>query len=275
MCANDARPGDCRAEGLAEELLCDKVGDPPQGLPITQSAHNQVDVRALEQEVGMEKKIYVQYGCGFSAGDGWENFDSSPTLRLERIPVVGLFVSAQFSGNARPFPASVQYGDICKGLPIADNTVCGCYASHVLEHLSLTDFRRALANTFRMLRPGGVFRLIVPDLYERARRYVMDVDRKSPDAAITFLRSTHLGLEQKPRTPLQYLRQMIGGTMHFWMWDEYCMSVELHHAGFVNVRRCQFGDSPDPMFAKVEETGRFFDEDNKITELALEAHKPS
>src|SRR5437588_12941457 len=67
----------------------------------------------------MEKRaLYVQYGCGFSPGEGWENFDSSPTLRVERMPIIGPFLSAKLSGNARPFPSSVRYGDICKGLPI-------------------------------------------------------------------------------------------------------------------------------------------------------------
>jgi hypothetical protein len=152
--------------------------------------------------------------------------------------------------------------------------VQGCYASHVLEHLSLADFRQAVANTFRILQPGGLFRLVVPDLFQRARRYIEEVDCKSPAAAATFLRSTHLGYEQRAKTPLQHLRQIIGGSMHLWMWDEYSISAELHLARFVNIRRCQFGDSPDPMFAKVEERGRFFDED-KITECAIEAQKPN
>jgi SAM-dependent methyltransferase len=213
-----------------------------------------------------EPAIYVQYGCGFSPGEGWENFDSSPTLRVERMPILGLLLSAKLSGNAHRFPASVRYGDICKGLPIADGTVRGCYASHVLEHLSLTDLRQALANTLRLLKPGGVFRLVVPDLYERARRYVAEADRKSPSAAATFLRSTHLGHEKRPKTLLQYLRQLVGGSMHLWMWDEHSLSAELDRAGFVNIRRCQFGDSGDPMFARVEERARFFDENEKVAE---------
>src|SRR6516225_1507450 len=142
-----------------------------------------------------DRTVYVQYGCGFSVGDGWENFDSSPTLRFERIPVIGPFLSAKISGNASRFPAGVRYGNICKGLPIADGTVRGCYASHVLEHLSLADLRKAVAHTFQMLEPGGVFRLVVPDLYERARRYVAEADRGSAEAAVTFLRSAHLGHE--------------------------------------------------------------------------------
>ena len=34
-------------------------------------------------------KKYVQYGCGFSAPEQWLNFDASPTLRFERLPIIG------------------------------------------------------------------------------------------------------------------------------------------------------------------------------------------
>ena len=98
---------------------------------------------------------YVQYGCGFSVGEGWLNFDASPTLRIERIPFFGNKVSAVFSGNRERFPASVRYGDICKGPLVPAGTADGVYASHVLEHLSLSDFRKALANTYKMLADEG------------------------------------------------------------------------------------------------------------------------
>ena len=62
--------------------------------------------------------------------------------------------------------------------------------------------------------------------------------------------------------------------MHLWMWDEYGISDELQRVGFVNIGRCEFGDSPDPMFAKVEESGRFYGENRKIKECAIEARKP-
>jgi hypothetical protein len=222
-----------------------------------------------------DHKLYVQYGCGFSTGEGWLNFDSSPTLRVERTPIVGWSLSALFSGLPQRFPAAVQYGDICKGLPIPDSSVVGCYASHVLEHLSFEDFQGALANTFRMLAPGGIFRMIVPDLHERAKRYLAEADRSSPDAASHFLRSTYLGTERRPTTPVQHLKRLFGGSMHLWMWDVHSMSSQLSRAGFVNIRRCQFGDAADPMFARVEDKGRFCDEHLGIDECAIEAQKPA
>src|SRR5687768_2759097 len=100
---------------------------------------------------------YVQYGCGWSAPPSWLNFDASPTLRFERLPIVGRL----YSRNAQRFPRNVRYGDIVKGLPIAPVSCKGIYCSHILEHLSQEDVEIALANTFRYLRSGGTFRLVV------------------------------------------------------------------------------------------------------------------
>lgn len=221
-----------------------------------------------------EGALYIQYGCGFSAGEGWLNFDSSPTLRAERIPAIGGFISRHFKGNATRFPRSVMYGDICKGLPIAVGTARGAYASHVLEHLTLNECRRALANTYALLAPGGIFRMIVPDLHERARRYVQESADADPNAAHVFLKSSALGEEDRARSPIQHLVQLMGGSKHLWMWDESSMREELRRTGFIGVRRCDFGDATDPMFARVEHPNRFLDAATKIRECALEARKP-
>jgi ubiquinone/menaquinone biosynthesis C-methylase UbiE len=186
--------------------------------------------------------VYLQYGCGFSVGKDWLNFDNSPTLRIERLPIIGNFLG-RVAGNSRRFPKEVKFGNIAKGLPIAENSVRGVYASHVLEHLALDDFRKALRNTFNILEPGGVFRLIVPDLEERARRYVHEASSRSAEASETFMRTTHLGLEQRPRSLLGRVRLLIGGSAHLWMWDEASIAEELRKSGFISIRRCEFGDA--------------------------------
>jgi predicted SAM-dependent methyltransferase len=217
---------------------------------------------------------YVQYGCGFSAGNGWLNFDASPTLRIERLPLVGIVVSKALSGNSDRFPASVKYGDIRNGPLVTVGTANGVYASHVLEHLSLADFRIALTNTYLMLANGGVFRLIVPDLLERARKYVASAEESS-EAASDFLRSTCLGKEQRAGGLLGILREGFGNSGHLWMWDEKSMTSELQNAGFSQIRRCNIGDSGDAMFDTVESHLRFYDEQSNIRECALEARKAS
>ena len=84
------------------------------------------------------EKSYLQFGCGLSSPERWRNFDASPTLRFERIPVVGTL----YNKNTVRFPKNVEYGDIVKGLPVLDESQCGVYCSHVLEHLSLGDCRQ-------------------------------------------------------------------------------------------------------------------------------------
>ena len=84
------------------------------------------------------KSLYVQFGCGSCAPEGWRNFDASPRLRLEKCPVIGRFIRQPV------FPSNCEYGDIVKGLPFAPVTVDVLYSSHVLEHLSLEDLRMTL-----------------------------------------------------------------------------------------------------------------------------------
>jgi hypothetical protein len=193
---------------------------------------------------------YVHYGCGLCAPPGWRNFDASPTLRLARIPLVGkLLVRKQAQ-----FPANVEYGDIVRGLPVAAETCCGVYCSHVLEHLALADFRVALRHTYRILRAGAVFRLVLPDLAWAIQQYVQDT---SPNAAYNFLQATSLGQEQRPQGAGGLVRVWLGHSAHRWMWDYKALEQELRLANFVAIRRAQFGDSDDPKFAEVEVKARW------------------
>lgn len=209
----------------------------------------------------MEPKLYVQYGCGFSSPAGWLNYDASPTLRFERLPLIGRL----YTKNAARFPADVKYGDIIRGLPLTPSSCAGIYASHVLEHLSLNDFRIALNNTYRLLHSGGIFRLVVPDLQCLASKYLESSDAS---AAENFLRETSLGIEGRPRGLKGLVQILLGNSCHLWMWDFKGIQRELVTTGFVSVRRCELGDSVDPMFELVESADRF------VNAVAVEAIKP-
>src|ERR1700730_17321055 len=214
--------------------------------------------------------VYIQYGCGLSCPDGWINFDASPTLRLQQLPVLGRF----FRGGTTVFPANARYGDIVKGLPVPDNSADGIFASHVLEHLSLADFWLALCNTFRLLKPGGIFRLIVPDLEARARIYLQKLESGDVDANTWLMRTAGIGIERRDRSLEGIARLVLGNSAHLWMWDEKSIAAALRKAGFVGVRRCHFNDSSDAAFQLVEDPGRFFDQSAQLRECAMGAHKP-
>jgi hypothetical protein len=207
--------------------------------------------------------IYVQFGCGLCAPDGWINFDASPTLAFEHLPIIGRL----YTRNARRFPDQVRYGDIVKGLPLPPECAAGIYASHVLEHLAYNDCIRALGNTYRLLRRGGIFRLIVPDLESAARAYLASLQELSPAANDLFMETTALGRRARPRGIGGLLHAWLNTSSHLWMWDAPAMMRGLELQGFRNIRRCRFNDSDDPMFARVEDPLRFEDA------LAIEARR--
>jgi SAM-dependent methyltransferase len=198
-------------------------------------------------------KIYVQYGCGFTAPREWINYDASPTLKFERLPLVGKL----YTRNKQRFPENVKFGDIVKGLPERPDSCDGVYCSHILEHLAYNDFLAALRNTYTILKPGGTFRAVVPDLRSAVENYIQSFDKLDSPASV-LMRNTMLGVEDRAKGLSSTMKNIYGNSKHLWMWDYKSLEFELKKAGFVNIRPCQFGDSEDLMFQHVEEKDRFF-----------------
>jgi predicted SAM-dependent methyltransferase len=192
------------------------------------------------------KDLYAQYGCGLYAPGSWLNYDASPTLRLQKLPIVGQVVKWRSPSG---FPASVRYGDIRKRLPLPGDSCHAIYCSHVLEHLALDDFYLALDNTFWHLQPGGIFRFVMPDLKSQAQSYLSST---STNASIRFMEYTGLGRRSRPQGVLAAIREHWGNSRHLWMWDEESMRDALSNAGFREIRRAKFGDNSDARFQEVE-----------------------
>lgn len=211
------------------------------------------------------KNICVHYGCGLVAPKEWLNFDISPTLRIQKTPIIGLLLRKRLNTI---FPQNVLYGDIVKGLPIDDNTCDAIYCAHVLEHLSLEDFRKAIKNTYRLLKKGGVFRCVVPYLEEAAIDYLNNLQGGNHSASIRFVgKKTLLGLEKRKRGIKGLIIAYLGNSGHRWMWDQYSLSQELKTSGFINLRNCYYNDSNYDLFKLVEDPLNY---DNAV---AIECYK--
>lgn len=67
--------------------------------------------------------------------------------------------------------------DLRQGLPFPDRSFDCIYCSHVLEHLPKRAAPLFLSHCLRVLEPGGVIRLVVPDLEAIARFYLENLER--------------------------------------------------------------------------------------------------
>ena len=74
----------------------------------------------------------------------------------------------------------------------------------------------ALQETYRLLKAGGYFRLVVPDLQRIAKEYL---ESESDEASHVFMKSSYLGIEKKDRRISGKVRAALGASKHLWMWD--------------------------------------------------------
>jgi SAM-dependent methyltransferase len=195
---------------------------------------------------------YIQFGCGLCAPSTWRNFDAGPAFWLEKnFP----FLRSTLVAKGFPdYPRNIEYGNVIVGLPVASRSIQGIYSSHVLEHLALNEFRVALANVFGYLKPGGVFRLVVPDLEYFVKGYLAS---ESADAAIRFMQDAYLGETEKQRGLSAIVKSLFGRSQHLTMWDFKGIAAELQQAGFVRIRRAAHKDALDSRFLDVEDPNRW------------------
>jgi predicted SAM-dependent methyltransferase len=66
--------------------------------------------------------------------------------------------------------------NLLKGVPFADNSVDVVYHSHVLEHFWDTDGLSFMKECFRVLKPNGIIRVVVPDLEQIVRVYLTNLE---------------------------------------------------------------------------------------------------
>ena len=115
--------------------------------------------------------LKLNLGCGAQVVDGWVNVDYALGARLASTPWLGAAVR-KLGLFRMEWDRRIHIHDLTKPLPWAEGSVDACYSSHTLEHLAREDGHRLAREVFRVLKPGGVLRVVVPDLRAIVQRYV-------------------------------------------------------------------------------------------------------
>lgn len=98
---------------------------------------------------------YLNLGCGQRYHPDWTNINFTST------------------GEA------VIAHNLKDGIPFPDQSFDVVYHSHVLEHFSKTEAEPFIKECYRVLRPQGILRVVVPDLEEMARMYLHSLNQVS------------------------------------------------------------------------------------------------
>lgn len=146
------------------------------------------------------------------------------------------------------------YWDLNKSLPFANEQFDLIYSSHVLEHFSFKELQRLLAELYRILKPGGIMSVCVPD----AKLYIDVYNNKENSKRLTQYQPAFIS--EQPMDTLNYLFYMNGQHKH--MFDTESLIYHLSCAGFVNCMSREFDDKLDSL-------------DRHHTSLYVECRKPS
>lgn len=135
---------------------------------------------------------YLNLGCGTRYLETWDNLD---------------FVS--------PNPA-VRAHNFLNGIPFPENSYDVVYHSHLLEHLPKDRAAAFVHECFRVLKKGGVIRVVVPDLEQVMREYLRNLDGALAGDKEAAERYEWIVIEMMD----QMVRQQSGGTMlQYWARD--------------------------------------------------------
>ena len=126
-----------------------------------------------------------------------------------------------------------------------------------------------MKNIYFYLQPGGILRIIVPDLEAYIKVYIEKRQEESTlaKAAPDFMVGSGLGYAKTRSTFTDRFSEIFANSRHQWMWDEPSLSEALIKHGFKNIRRCQYGEWEDSRFKAIENKKRHW------KSLCLEATK--
>jgi predicted SAM-dependent methyltransferase len=197
-----------------------------------------------ENSSTLRKPIKLHLGCGLVTPDGWINTDGSLNARLASVPAIRRSLGAlrlipQRSASAA-WSSTVKYLDVRKRLPYPDRTVRYIYASHLLEHLYFDEAANLLRECRRILEPGGVIRVVVPDLRTIVDDYLgRQVFEYIPPAlkAIPSADRMNMRLSMHPKANHQNLLYRVYYALgdfhnHKWMYDAESLEMQFRRAGF-------------------------------------------
>lgn len=212
----------------------------------------------------------LNLGCGTktSLRPGVINIDWSFYLRLKRNPVLRFLARRTLKGvrldRFEHLAENVLVHDLRKGLPFEADSVDAVYHSHVLEHIDRDLVEGFLLEIKRVLRPGGIQRIVVPDFEKLCRDYLEHLRACEGDPTEAQRHEAYIGaaIEQCVRKAAFSTRELgpfrgrietllLGdargrGETHQWMYDRVSLATLLVRLGYKDPQVHRYNTSSIP-----------------------------
>ncbi len=243
---------------------------------------------------------FLNLACGAKTNCLWNNVDFSPYTRLRKHPGLAVFlrktgiISDLRWQRLQSIDPDIRSWNLKKGIPWPDMSFDLVYHSHFLEHIPRRAAPGLLRECCRVLKPGGMIRISVPDLNDYISSYHESYEalKKGDQGAFAdhqkaimgmydqFVRQEATGLTEQTNPLVRFLEGLFRaspektGERHQWMYDQHTLGTLLCESGFLNPRVMDYNTSHLPEWSEYG-----LDQDGSGTEykpesLYMEAKKP-
>lgn len=161
-----------------------------------------------------------------------------------------------------------DYGlDLRYPFKMPDDSMDGIFCDHTMEHLSYEELEVSLRECCRVLKPGGVLRIVVPDMSLFATKYAEN-DMEWFDEWKSLVLAPESRAHYRP-----YFSRMfaLNFTANFYYhktcWDPEVAELLLKRAGFSGVTLCSYREGSDGLLWDKDS------EDRRLISMYVEAKK--
>lgn len=160
---------------------------------------------------------YLDIGCGPNITPGFVNLDYNWTPKID-----------------------VCWDLTLDKLPFSSDHFSGVYTEHCFEHIPFASFEKIMAEIFRILKPNGTFRLIMPD----GELYLDIYHRQKMGELIK------MPYEDGYLSPMQRINGVFRNHGHQFIYDFKTVKLVLEKSGFKDIEKRNFNEGRDKMLLK-------------------------
>jgi len=229
-------------------------------------------MKNFEVKKTSDGRALLNVACGAKTHSEWNNVDFSPYTRLRQHPALsrglrklGLISDLRW-GRLQALDPDIRSWNLKKGIPWPDQSFDAVYHSHFLEHIPRESAPELLGECLRVLKPGGILRVSVPDLHHYIRLYTKSFEALSrgDEEALSqheqavagmydqFVRREATGLKEQTNPVVRLIERIVRptpektGERHQWMYDEHTLVRLLCETGFSRPQVMRFDTSRIP-----------------------------
>jgi predicted SAM-dependent methyltransferase len=161
------------------------------------------------------EKVKINLGSGHWKFDGWVNVD----LDMESLPQV--------------------CANLAVDLPFKSRVADLMHTEDFIDQLELESARAFLRECHRILKPGGIIRILTPDLERLAHLYLHDQDR------LKYLWNEHVQVPLQTGTAAEIFNTGMRFAGHTFLYDNETFTQVAKECGF-DARKVEYQKSADP-----------------------------